>query len=317
MFSAACSSVSSACIAAGLVAARALLSMQASSRPTQQTSLDPGSEWNKDIDPEQARCASRSIWRGSTIRPTARQARCCRSSSHRRTLLPNDRALRNAAFFAYANNYLIDVKFGIIMDVEASRAIRQAEVGASQTMIERTEACFGIKPEWLAADTAMARPPTSIGSSMSKGCATCPRYRQVEARGWHVLARGLRVRQGAQRLCVPRGQILEVDGPSAIRQHISLPGEHPRLWSLPTKVQVLSQIAANAGFHAMCMRMRVMSLVHLPRPKRSRNRAAIARRSRCCSRTSSAFCRLGRLRLRGPSGAQFEFTLAAIVQNLA
>ena len=40
-------------------------------------------------------------------------------------------ALRDAAFFAYADNYLIDVKFGIIMDVEASRAIRQAEVGAS------------------------------------------------------------------------------------------------------------------------------------------------------------------------------------------
>jgi hypothetical protein len=46
------------------------------------------------------------------------------------------------------------VKFGVIMDVEASRAIRQAEVGASQTMIARTEALFGIKPEWLAADTA-------------------------------------------------------------------------------------------------------------------------------------------------------------------
>jgi hypothetical protein len=30
--------------------------------------------------------------------------------------------LRNA----YADNYLIDVKFGAIMDVEASRAIRQA-----------------------------------------------------------------------------------------------------------------------------------------------------------------------------------------------
>jgi hypothetical protein len=36
--------------------------------------------------------------------------------------------MRGPAFFAYANNYLIDVKFGIIMDVEASRAIRQAEV---------------------------------------------------------------------------------------------------------------------------------------------------------------------------------------------
>ena len=40
------------------------------------------------------------------------------------------------------------------VDVEASRAIRQAEVGASQTMIERTEACFGIRPKWLAADSA-------------------------------------------------------------------------------------------------------------------------------------------------------------------
>ena len=39
-------------------------------------------------------------------------------------------AMRGPAFFAYADNYLIDVKFGVIMDVEASRAIRQAEVGA-------------------------------------------------------------------------------------------------------------------------------------------------------------------------------------------
>ena len=63
-------------------------------------------------------------------------------------------AMRGPAFFAYADNDLVDVKFGIIMDVEASRAIRQAEVGAARTMIERTEARFGIKPERLAADTA-------------------------------------------------------------------------------------------------------------------------------------------------------------------
>jgi hypothetical protein len=42
------------------------------------------------------------------------------------------------------------VKIGIILDVEASRAIRQAEVGASKTMIERTQERFGIT-EWLAA----------------------------------------------------------------------------------------------------------------------------------------------------------------------
>ena len=63
-------------------------------------------------------------------------------------------AMRGPAFFAYADNYLIDVKFGVIMDVEASRAIRQAEVGAAKTMIERTEERFDIKPKRLAADTA-------------------------------------------------------------------------------------------------------------------------------------------------------------------
>jgi hypothetical protein len=63
-------------------------------------------------------------------------------------------AMRGPAFFAYADSYLIDVKFGVIVDVEASRTIRQAEVGAARTMIERTEARFGLKPERLAVDTA-------------------------------------------------------------------------------------------------------------------------------------------------------------------
>src|SRR6267143_1742262 len=64
------------------------------------------------------------------------------------------RSIPGPAFFAYSDNYLIDVKVGIIMDVEASRAIRQAEVGASKTMIERTQERFDIKPERLAGDTA-------------------------------------------------------------------------------------------------------------------------------------------------------------------
>jgi hypothetical protein len=39
-------------------------------------------------------------------------------------------AMRGPVFFAYSDNYLIDVKVGIIMDVEASRAIRQYLRGA-------------------------------------------------------------------------------------------------------------------------------------------------------------------------------------------
>ena len=43
-----------------------------------------------------------------------------------RVMATVDRAMRGPAFFAYADNYLIDLKFGIIMDVKATRAIRQA-----------------------------------------------------------------------------------------------------------------------------------------------------------------------------------------------
>src|SRR3954452_3354527 len=42
------------------------------------------------------------------------------------------------AFFAYPTNYLIDTDHAIIVDVEATTAIRQAEVLAARRMIERT-----------------------------------------------------------------------------------------------------------------------------------------------------------------------------------
>ena len=63
-------------------------------------------------------------------------------------------AHKGHAFFAYATNYLIDTDHGVIVDVEATRAIRQAEVGAARTMLERTETRFGMKPASLTADSA-------------------------------------------------------------------------------------------------------------------------------------------------------------------
>jgi hypothetical protein len=57
------------------------------------------------------------------------------------------------AFFAYCTNYLIDLKCAVIVDVEATTAVRQAEVTAQRRMIERTQERFGLWPERLAADT--------------------------------------------------------------------------------------------------------------------------------------------------------------------
>lgn len=63
-------------------------------------------------------------------------------------------AMKGHAFFAYATNYLIDLQHAVIFDFEASRAIRQAEVGAARTMIERTQDRFDLWPARLAADSA-------------------------------------------------------------------------------------------------------------------------------------------------------------------
>jgi hypothetical protein len=73
------------------------------------------------------------------------------------------------AFFAYSTNYLIDVDHGLIVDVEATTAIRQAEVLAAERMIERSMNRFGLYPARLMGDSALARPRCSAGWSISTG----------------------------------------------------------------------------------------------------------------------------------------------------
>jgi transposase len=58
------------------------------------------------------------------------------------------------AFFAYSTNYLIDVDNAIIVDVEATTAIRQAEVLAAKRMIERSMERFDLYPARLMGDSA-------------------------------------------------------------------------------------------------------------------------------------------------------------------
>src|ERR1700757_339091 len=148
--------VVNACIRAGLVGGEgfAVDSSLIVADANKQRSI-PGSEWSKELA---AQAASRAVKEYlATLDDAAFGAA---SSVTPKFVSPSDPAaqwtgaMRGPAFFAYANNYLIDVKFGVIMDVEASRAIRQAEVGAAKTMIERTEQRFDLKPERLAADTA-------------------------------------------------------------------------------------------------------------------------------------------------------------------
>src|ERR1700724_3764032 len=63
-------------------------------------------------------------------------------------------AHRGPAFFAYSTNYLIDVDNAIIVDVEATTAIRQAEILAARRMIERSMERLDLHPARLIGDTA-------------------------------------------------------------------------------------------------------------------------------------------------------------------
>ena len=68
-------------------------------------------------------------------------------------------ARKGPAFFSYSDNYLIDTDHGVIVDVEATRSIRQAEVGSTCTMLDRVKVKFDLHPERLIADTAYGSGP--------------------------------------------------------------------------------------------------------------------------------------------------------------
>jgi transposase len=56
--------------------------------------------------------------------------------------------------FGYGLNYLIDIENAVIVDVEATPARTYDEVAATQTMLDRVEERFDLRPRRLAADTA-------------------------------------------------------------------------------------------------------------------------------------------------------------------
>ena len=55
-------------------------------------------------------------------------------------------ARKGPAFFAYSTNYLIDTEHSVIVDVEGTRSIRQAEIGSVRTTLDRIKKRHDIDP---------------------------------------------------------------------------------------------------------------------------------------------------------------------------
>ena len=61
---------------------------------------------------------------------------------------------RHKVMFGYSLNYLIDMEGPVILDVEATPTRISKEVDATETMIERVEERFALKPDHVAGDVA-------------------------------------------------------------------------------------------------------------------------------------------------------------------
>jgi transposase len=277
----------------------------------------PGPEWKKTGDAETASRAVREYL--ATLDDAAFGAA---SDVTPKFVSPSDPAaqwtgaMRGPAFFAYADNYLIDVKFGIIMDVKATRAIRQAEVAAAKTMIERTEERFGIKPAYLAADTAYGSAGTLNWIVNEKKIAPhIPVIDKSKREDGTFSREDFRFDEGRNIYICPAGKMLTTTGhigpDHAIRYQASLPDCRACMLkskccpNMPSRriVRDVNEAARDVA----------RALAKTDAFERSRHyRKSVEMLFAHLKR----ILRLGRLRLRGPCGAQDEFTLAAIAQNL-
>ena len=221
------------------------------------------------------------------------------------------------AYFAYSTNYLIDIENAIIVDVEATTAIRQAEVLAAKRMIERAMDRFDLYPARLMGDSA---------------------YGSAEMLGWLLYEHGIEphvtvfdksARQdgtfsredfsydaaGDVYIC-PGGKMLTTTG-TRVNDEATL------------LYRASKHDCAGCAFKSRCCPGSPVRKVPRSIHEGARDMARVIARSRegrisrrLRKKIEMLFAhlkrilKLDRLRLRGPSGARDEFLLAATAQNL-
>jgi hypothetical protein len=228
------------------------------------------------------------------------------------------------AFFAYATNYLIDTDHGVIVDVEATRAIRQAEVGAARTMLERTEERFGLKPGYLTADTAYGSADSLAWLVKQKQITPHIPVLDHSARTDGTFSRSdFTFDPDADRYVCPAGKELVQFRRTYATPRTGVHADGMRRYGASKKDCDICDLKARCCPNMAARRIPrdvdedardvARALVGTPEYE-----AACRRRKKVEMLFAhlKRILRLGRLRLRGPCGAKDEFLLAATAQNL-
>src|SRR5262249_19503954 len=216
--------------------------------------------------------------------------------------------------FGYGLNYRIDVEHAVIIDVEATPARTYDEVAATRTMVDRTQARFGLKPERLMADTAYGTGKL-LAWLLDKGIEPqIPVWERYERPDGMFSRCDFTYEAERDIYLCPNGRPLSTSGTihdGRVRNYLSQPADcricelKPRC-TRATFRKIARDINEEARDHAR-------SLNGTPEYEQSRNE-----RKKVEMRFAhlKIHHRFERMRLRGLSGARDEFLLAATVQNL-
>ncbi len=228
------------------------------------------------------------------------------------------------AFFAYSTNYLIDTDHAIIVDVEPSRSVRPAEVGATRAMIDRVKDRFDLWPASLIADTAYGSGPMLNWLVEDRGIE--PHIPVIDKTGrkdgtfevkdfafdreedHYICPTGMMLKPYWRNLTKPRPEYGKDDHKRYFARKQDCGACLLKSKCAPNQPTRKIHRSKFEGARQMAMAIAKTDEYAISRKLRKKVEMLFAHLKRILG--------LGRLRLRGPCGVKDEFLLAATAQNL-
>lgn len=220
------------------------------------------------------------------------------------------------AFFAYSTNYLVDVKAGIVLDVEATAAHRTQEVDATKKMIERVEERFDVKPKHLIGDMAYGAAPLLGWLVQEKKIEPhLPVWDKSERQDGTLSRSDFNFDAENNRYTCPAGKHLHTTGRPTADGAILYRSKNLECASCPLKLQCCPNTPQRKIARSIHEASRdvARTLADTPAYQQSRKDR---KKVEMLFAHLKRILKLDRLRLRGRTGAQDEFLLAATAQNL-
>ena len=220
------------------------------------------------------------------------------------------------AFYAYSTNYLIDVRAGVIVDVEATSAWRSEEVESMRRMLERVEARFDLKPTRVIGDTAYGTSPMLNWLVQDKKIQPhIPVWDKSERHDGSFSRSDFSFDSVHDRYECPAGKLLTTTGRSTSEDTLLYRASKLDCESCPLKSKCCPNTPSRRITRSIHETARdvARAISTTDEYQRSRNER---KKVEVLFAHLKRVLKLDRLRLRGRSGAQDEFLLAATAQNL-